>query len=347
MTQGPLDALPPGQRELLRPGRPVRDIRPMAAVRSDLRVFGDGWLFERKLDGVRMLASRTGTSAELVSRTGRPLSATYPELARALAPQHHDDLVLDGEVVALEHGRPSFGLLQRRLGLTSPRDVAASGVDVTYYVFDLLRLDGHDLTGLPLRTRKTLLRREVDFAGPLRFTPHRVTWDPGLLAAACRDGWEGLIAKRAAGRYAERRSRDWLKLKCSAGQELVIGGWTEPSGARRGFGALLLGHWDNGALRYAGKVGTGFDAAALRRISALLAGLTAPASPFADPVPEPRAHWVLPRLVAQVAFTEWTAGGRLRHPRFQGLRDDKDPADVVREDRGTDPAPRPDPRHGP
>jgi DNA ligase D-like protein (predicted ligase) len=331
VTGGPLDRLPAAQRQLLRPGRPVREVRPMTAVRSDLRDFGAGWLFERKLDGVRVLASRTGTAAELLSRSGRPLSATYPEIARALAPQDHDDLLLDGEVVALLEGRPSFPLLQRRLGLTRPRDVAASTVAVTYYAFDLLRLDGRDLTRLPLRVRKSLLRREVRFTGPLRFTPHRVTWDPALLERACRDGWEGLVAKRAAGRYAERRSPDWLKLKCSAGQELVVGGWTEPSGARSGFGALLLGHYEDGALRYAGKVGTGFDGAALRRISDLLAGLAAPASPFADPVPEPRAHWVRPRLVAQVAFTEWTRDGRLRHPRFQGLRDDKAPERVVRE----------------
>ncbi|WP_372515804.1 non-homologous end-joining DNA ligase [Streptantibioticus silvisoli] len=331
--RGPLDALPAEQRSRLSPGRPLRLTRPMLAVRSDRSDFDDRWLFERKLDGVRVLAARSGTGAELVSRTGQPLSATYPEIAAALAPQRHDDLVLDGEVVALDRGRTSFSLLQRRMGLTDARAAAASGVTVTYYVFDLLRLDGHDLTRLPLRTRKALLRRELVLAAPLRLTPHRNAWDPAMLQDACRRGWEGLIAKRADGRYAEGRSADWLKLKCSAGQELVIGGWTAPSGARTGFGALLLGHHDEpgGALRYAGKVGTGFDQAALRRIAALLSGLARPASPFADPVRESAAHWVEPRLVAQIAFTEWTRDGKLRHPRFLGLRDDKPAGQVVRE----------------
>lgn len=331
---GPLDALPAAQRARLRPGRPLRDLRPMLAVRSDRRVFADGWLFERKLDGVRLLASRDGTGAELVSRTGKPLSATYPEIAWALADQDHDDLVLDGEVVALENGRTSFARLQRRLGLTDARAALATGVTVTYYVFDLLRLDGHDLTRLPLRTRKALLRRALRFHAPLRLTPYRNAWDAAMLEDACGRGWEGLIAKRADGRYVESRSGDWLKLKCSVGQELVVGGWTEPSGARAGFGALLLGHYEQGALRYAGKVGTGFGERALARVSAALADLARPASPFADPVREAGAHWVEPRLVAQIAFTEWTREGKLRHPRFLGLRDDKPAERVIRERPG-------------
>jgi DNA ligase D-like protein (predicted ligase) len=328
----PLAALPDPQRARLRPARPVRELRPMLAVRTERTAFDDHWLFERKLDGVRALAYRDGPSAGLRSRSGKTLTGTYPEIALALGAQECQDLVVDGEIVALEGGRTSFARLQRRMQLTDPRQALATGVAVTYYVFDLLRLDGHDLTRLPLRTRKALLRRALTFATPLRFTPHRNGWRAGMLDEACRRGWEGLIAKRADGRYVESRSSDWLKLKCSAGQEMVVGGWTEPSGARSGFGALLLGHYDaSGALRYAGKVGTGFDARTLRRITALLADRARRTSPFADPVPEPRVHWTDPDLVAQIAFTEWTRDGRLRHPRFEGLRDDKPAAEVRRE----------------
>ncbi len=346
MTRRPPGAVSPAdpfahlteeQRGLLRPARPVRELRPMLAVRTDRTAFDDGWLFERKLDGVRALAFRDGDHAGLISRSGQGLTATYPEVAHAFGGQRSRDLVVDGEIVALERGRTSFERLQRRMGLTDARLALASGVTVTYYVFDLLRLDGHDLTRLPLRARKALLRRTLAFAAPLRFTPHRNGWRPAMLDEACRSGWEGLIAKRARSRYAQGRSGDWLKLKCSAGQELVVAGWTEPSGARSGFGALLLGYYDDrdrGALRYAGKVGTGFDGRALRRISALLAERERSASPFAEPVREPRAHWAAPDLVAQVAFTEWTRDGKLRHPRFQGLREDKPAREVVRERPG-------------
>ncbi len=327
-----LARLPAAQRERLRPARPAARMRPMLAVRSDRATFDDRWLFERKLDGVRALAYREGERTGLLSRSGRALTATYPEIADALGAQDCRDLVVDGEVVALEGGRTSFSRLQRRMQLTDPRQALASPVAVTYYVFDLLRLDGHDLTRLPLRARKALLRRTLTFAAPLRFTPHRNGWQPQMLQDACRSGWEGLIAKWADGRYVENRSSDWLKLKCSAGQEMVIAGYTEPSGARSGFGALLVGHHDeSGALRYAGKVGTGFDTATLARLTRLLTALERPTSPFADPVAERGAHWVEPRLVAQVAFTEWTRDGKLRHPRFLGLRDDKPAHEVIRE----------------
>lgn len=332
------DALPPELGRLaaplrarLRPGRPAGGLHPMLAVRSDRTAFDDRWLFERKLDGVRVVGFRDGGRTGLLSRAGRPLAATYPEIADALDAQDCRDLVVDGEVVALTGGRTSFGRLQRRMQLTDARRARASGVAVTYYVFDLLRLDGHDLTRLPLRTRKALLRRTLSFGAPLRFTPHRNAWSLRMLDDACRGGWEGLIAKRADGRYVEGRSGDWLKLKCSAGQEMVVGGFTEPSGARTGFGALLLGYYRAGSLVYAGKVGTGFDAGGLRRLTALLAGLEQAASPFGEPVAEAGAHWVAPRLVAQIGFTEWTRDGRLRHPRFLGLRDDKPATEVVRE----------------
>ena len=315
---------------------PVPDrIRPMLATLSDRRDFDPAWIFERKLDGVRAVGFRDGGTVRLASRTGRRLERTYPEIVAALAAQPQDRFVVDGEIVGLDaRGRHSFERLQRRMQVTNPAAARASAVQVVYYLFDLLHLDGHDTTVLPLRSRKELLRRAMDFTGPLRYIPHRNTDGGDLLERACAQGWEGLIAKRADSRYQQRRSPDWLKLKCQAGQEFVVGGFTEPSGGRIGFGALLVGYHDEeGRLRYAGKVGTGFDAAGLRRLRQRLDALEQPGSPFADPVRERGAHWTRPELVAEVGFTEWTRDGRLRHPRFRGLRDDIAAAAVVREDR--------------
>ncbi|CCB78145.1 DNA polymerase LigD, ligase domain [Streptantibioticus cattleyicolor NRRL 8057 = DSM 46488] len=308
-------------------------VTPMLAVLSDRRHFDDTWVLERKLDGVRAIGFRDGDTVRLASRTGQRLENTYPEIVRALADQPQRAFVVDGEIVALDDGRTSFERLQRRMQLTRPSAALASGVAVTYFLFDLLHLAGHDTTGLPLRSRKELLREAVRYTGPLRYTEHHTaTGDAGqLLDAACAQGWEGLIAKRADGRYQQRRSSDWLKLKCLTAQEFVVGGYTEPAGSRAGFGALLLGYHQGGRLRYAGKVGTGYDTATLRRLRGLLdeRGLTEP--PFAEPVRERGAHWVRPDLVVQVAFTEWTRDGRLRAPRYLGLRQDKRPERVVRE----------------
>ena len=178
-----------------------------------------------------------------------------------------------------------------------------------------------------------MLRRAVGFGtgGPLRYSTHRKGSGEAYFTEACRRGWEGLIAKRAASPYVGRRSRDWLKMKCELEQELVIGGFTDPQRSRLGFGALLVGYHEDGRLRYAGKVGTGFDTVGLVRLREQLDDLATPASPFAEPVKEKGSHWVRPELVAQVRATEWTGDGKLRHPRFLGLRRDKAAADVVRE----------------
>jgi bifunctional non-homologous end joining protein LigD len=204
-------------------------------------------------------------------------------------------------------------------------------------VFDLLWLDGFDVRALPLRTRKRLLRDVLETGGPVRLSTHRNGEGEAMFEHACRQGWEGVIAKRADSPYRATRSRDWLKFKCEAGQELVIGGFTAPRGARTEFGALLVGYHEagdpDGPLRYAGKVGTGFDGETLRTLGAQLRDRETDASPFADPRSIKEAHvtWVKPELVAQLAFTEWTTAGRLRHPRYLGLRDDKPAGQVVRE----------------
>ncbi len=309
----------------------MSEYQPMKAVPID-RPFSDPeWLFERKLDGVRCGALRRRGDLSLISRSGQSLNGAYPELVEAL--QGRDpDLLLDGEVVAFEGGRTSFERLQRRMQIRDPERARRSDVKVYYYVFDLLELGGEDLRDRPLRERKRKLRQAVEFRGPLRLTPHRTGDGEAALRHACEQGWEGVIAKRASGRYLATRSRDWLKLKCAHGQELVIGGWTAPKGSRKRLGALLVGYWSQGKLRYAGKVGTGFDEQTLQRLGDELERRERSSPPFVgDKLPR-GARWAEPELVAQIAFTEWTRDGKLRHPRFQGLRDDKSASEVVREE---------------
>jgi bifunctional non-homologous end joining protein LigD len=290
-------------------------------------VFDDpNWIVERKLDGYRCLAFRDGGPVALESRNRLSLNGRYPEIAAVLDDQPCQRFVVDGEVVGLSGGRSSFEALQRR-----GHD---RRVKVAFYVFDVLWLDGEDLRDRPLRERKAALRDALRFGeGTVRWTPYRRAHEgERLLAEACRKGWEGLIAKRADSPYAGTRSRDWLKWKCSAEQELVIGGYTAPRGSRAGFGALLVGFYDGDVLRYAGKVGTGFDARELASLKQRMDALEQSDSPFGAGDPKARdATWVKPELVAQVAFTEWTRDGRLRHPRYLGLRDDKPARDVVRE----------------
>jgi bifunctional non-homologous end joining protein LigD len=307
-------------------------IEPMKAVLSDEPFSDPNWIFERKLDGVRCLAFRDDGGVRLVSRTGHQMNGSYPELVEALERERCDDFVVDGEIVAFDRGVTSFSRLQRRMQLSDPAAARRTGVAVFLYVFDLLRHDGEDLRGLPLRKRKTRLRRGLSFHGAVRFTPHRNERGEEMFREACEKGLEGVIAKRADSPYRSGRSRDWLKLKCHAEQELVIGGFTAPKGSRTEFGALLVGHYEDGELRYAGKVGTGFGRATLAELGRRMRELEQDEPPFVDVHPIPRGtRWVRPELVAQIAFGEWTRDGRLRHPRYLGLRDDKPAREVVRE----------------
>jgi bifunctional non-homologous end joining protein LigD len=304
----------------------------MKATLTDERFSDPAWIFERKLDGVRCLAARNGRRVRLLSRTGRVMNRSYPELAGALEDDPVEDFLVDGEIVAFERGVTSFSRLQRRMQLSDPEAARRSGVAVYLYLFDLLQLAGHDVTALPLRSRKALLRRNLEFPGHVRYLPHRNRDGEALFREACHRGLEGLIAKRGDSPYAHGRSRDWLKFKCSREQELVIGGFTAPKGSRTDFGALLVGYNEDGALRYAGKVGTGFDRGTLKSLGERMRSLERDSPSFVDVEPIPRGtNWVEPELVAQVAFTEWTRDGRLRHPRYLGLRDDKPARDVVRE----------------
>lgn len=326
------DVLSAGERKKLKKRSSPGWMAPMLATLTAEPFSDPDWLYEPKLDGVRLVAYRRGDEMRLMSRNKKERSAAYPEIAEAIEQLVADDVVVDGEVVAFEGNVTSFSRLQERMGLQSPEKARATGIDVYYYVFDLLYLDGWDTTRLPLRRRKTLLRRALDFEDPIRFMRHRNEEGQKYLEEACRKGWEGLIAKRSSSAYEHRRSRDWLKLKCSHEQEFVIGGFTDPQQSRKGFGALMVGYYEEGELRYAGKVGTGYTDQTLEDLRSRLDSIERKTSPFgADRLPTKGVHWVTPKLVCEVAFTEWTGDGKLRHSRYKGLRDDKKPKDVVRE----------------
>ncbi|OBG94153.1 ATP-dependent DNA ligase [Mycobacterium sp. E3251] len=324
--------LPEDVRSLLH-DEPVPDWRsPTLATLTDKRFSDPRWVFERKFDGMRCLAFRDGARVRLLSRNRQPLNGTYPELVDALAAQHSTRFVLDGEVVAFEGRRTSFARLQGRLGITDPEAARASPVRVFYYVFDLLHLDGKSTVGAPLMWRKRLLRNAIEFGGPLRYTPHRVAEGLAAYRAACERGDEGVIAKLAESTYDGGRSKNWLKFKCVRDQEFVVGGYTSPKGSRVELGALLLGYYQGRDFVYAGKVGTGFDEATLHRLHERLSAIPRETPPFTRGlVRQAGAHWARPELVVQIGFTEWTRDGKLRHPRYLGVRTDKDAGDVVRE----------------
>ena len=309
---------------------------PELATLTRDRFSDPAWIFERKLDGERCLAFADGGDVRLMTRNDHDITGTFPEIAEALAAQRRgDDFAVDGEIVAFDKDQTKFGLLQRRLGVIHPSAGLLAEVPAYYYLFDVLWAGGQDARPLPLLERKKILRGLLSFTDPLRFTEHRDADGEAYYSEACGKGWEGLIAKRADAPYRGGRTKDWLKFKCESGQEFVIGGFTDPQRSRIGFGALLLGYYDpDGRLVYAGKVGTGFDNQMLRSLHDRLAAIERPGRAFeAGPLPRSLSgvHWVQPRLVGEVGFSEWTTAGELRHPRFQGLRDDKDPREVVRE----------------
>jgi bifunctional non-homologous end joining protein LigD len=313
------------------PGRAVQPMlaSPAADVGAALAATGPASV-EWKLDGARIQVHRHDGRVRIYTRNLNEITDRLGSVAALVAGLPGGDLVLDGEALGVDdEGAPRR--FQDTMGDFGADAVAGRGHGLAAYFFDVLHAGGEDTTALPLRERKAILRRLLAFIGPVRLTPHRNRDGEALFRDACRKGWEGLIAKRADSPYVHGRSRDWLKLKCSAEQELVIGGFTAPKGSRTDLGALLLGYYESRRLRYAGKVGTGFTRATLRDLAGRLEPLVRAASPFADEVRERGATWVEPRLVAQIGFSEWTRDGRLRHPRFLGLREDKPADEVVRE----------------
>ncbi len=311
-----------------------RFVPPQLATAVDEPPPGEGWVHELKLDGYRILCRIEGGEARLVSRNDKDWTERFTAIASEAPFLPVASALLDGEVVWLAaNGRSDFQALQNSL------ETSTEGTAPIYYVaFDLLHLDGFDLTRVPLLERKRLLRRLLDPAPAdvthIRYGDHVEGEGDAVYRHACDLELEGVIAKRADGRYRSGRSRDWLKVKCIGRQELVIAGWTDPSGSRIGFGSLLLAFYDDdGKLTYAGKVGTGFDHRTLDDLRARLDRLARKTSPLdagLDRV-EKGVHWVAPTLVAEIAFTEWTREDALRHPSFQGLREDKAPEDVGRE----------------
>jgi DNA ligase D-like protein (predicted ligase) len=296
-------------------------LEPMAATLTQDRFTGPEWIFERKFDGIRVLAFKHGTDVRLFSRNRLPQN--IPSVVRAIANLPAQDAILDGEVTWGPSTRDD----------ESARSGQASG-KVAYHVFDILWLEGRDVTSLPLDRRRALLSKL-----PLRAPLQRVASldDPRPWERASAEGWEGVIAKRRDSPYEHRRSRHWLKMKCEATQDLVVGGFTDPQGRRVGLGALLVGYFEdvssNRDFIFAGKVGTGFDTKLLLDLRARLDTLEIAKPPFTKAVglPRLRAHWVRPEVVVQVAFIEWTVHGKLRHPRLLGVRTDKAAREVVRE----------------
>ncbi len=320
-----------------------RGLEPMRARVDELPPDDEHWAFEIKWDGVRALLYASGGRIELTARSGNDITARYPELRGIGAALGAREAVLDGEVVAFDaDGRPDFGRLQRRMHLASEGAVRRRMNDtpVAYMAFDLLHLEGRSTLDLPYVERRELLE-DLELEGPHWQTPAYHTGDGhALLEASRARGLEGIVAKRLDSRYEPgRRSSAWLKIKNVRRQEVVIGGWLAGQGARRGrLGALLAGVYEPDAggdeprLRYVGRVGTGFDEAELRRLAELLDPIARQTSPFAGGTRPPKeATYCEPELVAEVGFTEWTHTGTLRHPSYKGLRDDKDPRQVVRE----------------
>jgi bifunctional non-homologous end joining protein LigD len=306
-------------------------LRPVLATLVDaIPSKPDEWIFEVKFDGYRILARIEAKTVRLITRNGHDWTSKLPHLAKALAGMKLRPGWLDGEIVVPgARDETSFQVLQNAF------DSAKTG-DIVFYLFDVPFYDGYDLTRVPLIERRALLESLLSKRAPppIRFSEVFNAPPKDLLNSACRIGLEGIIGKRRDSTYDSRRSPDWIKLKCTQRQEFVIGGWTDPKGSRTGLGSLLLGvHDANGALVYAGKVGTGFNDRSLRELRDKLEGLATSRRPFSRPAPgERQVHWVKPDLIAEVTFSEWTCDGHLRHPVFHALRTDKPAKAIVREE---------------
>lgn len=275
----------------------------MAATLTQERFTGPDWVFERKFDGIRLLAYKDGEHVELYSRN--QLRQNIPAVANAIRELPVRDLILDGEITWGREG--SY-----------------------YHVFDVMWIDGRDVTSSSLEERRAILA-SLPLTDPLRAVEtvdHEAPWEVAL-----KEGWEGVIAKRRGSKYEHRRSKNWLKMKCELAQEFVVGGFTDPQGQREGLGALLIGYYEGNDLVFAGKLGTGFDTDQLLSMRARLDQLEVTKSPFTKAVglPRLRVHWTRPEIVVQVGFIEWTGHDKLRHPRFLGMREDKSAKEVVRE----------------
>lgn len=328
-----IDKISDKDRQYVKKIKLPRWIKPTLATLTTKRFSDPNWIDERKLDGERCITYREQDSVRLMSRNQKLLNDHYPDLEASLAQLVPQQFIVDGEIVAFNGEVTSFSRLQQRMHIQDRKEAQKSAVDVYYYLFDLLYIDGFEITKLPLQRRKILLKRLFDYQDPLRYMIHRTEDGEAYFKKACQQGWEGIIAKDGTSSFAHGRSRTWLKFKCVHQQEFVIGGFTKPHGSRIGFGALLLGYYENKKLRYAGKVGTGFDQETLQRLHKKLQSIKRETTPFsAEDLPSSEVYWVTPKLVAEIGFEEWTKDSKLRQPRYLGLREDKPAQKVVKEE---------------
>lgn len=326
MTDIP-EILPDDVRDTLEKKSQPQWTKPMLATLTRKRFSDPHWIYERKLDGERCLVFKSDKSVKLYSRNKKSLNETYPEIIDALSSQPHT-FIADGEIVAFAGDITSFSKLQQRMHGNGKE----SDVRVYYYLFDLMHINEFNVTGVPLRERKKLLKECIRFDDPISYCVHKNEKGEEYFEDACRKGWEGIIAKDAQSPYVHSRSKKWLKFKCENRQELVIGGFTEPQGSRKGFGALLVGYYDEGKLKYAGKVGTGFSDDLLASMHSKMERIEIDENPFEqEQINERNVRWIEPELVGEFQFTEWTKDNRLRHPSFVGLRDDKNARKVIKE----------------
>ncbi|WP_207384205.1 non-homologous end-joining DNA ligase [Legionella nagasakiensis] len=308
-------------------------ISPMLAMLTKDYFSDKEWIYERKLDGERCLLHKKGKRVKLLSRNHKEQNDFYPEISQALK-EFPGRFILDSELVTFDGKITSFARLQNRMHVKNPKDKLIKKYPVFAYVFDILYLDGYSLEELSLRKRKAILKKAFSFeSSAIRYLPHRNERGEEYLQEACAKGWEGVIAKQAKSQYVRQRSKQWLKFKCSHGREFVIGGYTQPQGQRIGFGALLLGYYQDSQLNYCGRVGTGFDDEFLEFLHNRMISIQSDSCPFIDFSESSEGiTWIKPELVAQVEFTEWTSNNKLRHPRFLGLRKDKDAKEVRKEE---------------
>jgi bifunctional non-homologous end joining protein LigD len=308
-------------------------IRPMLATLIDHSFSNPDFLFETKWDGVRSICFIRKGHARFVSRNQLEMTGQYPELAKVPSYINAKEAIIDGEIVALdEKGISRFQLLQPRLGRKNAREIErlVSQTRLCFYVFDLLYVDGFDLTRCELLERKNLLEQLLKPANNLRYSDHILGEGETLFREVAKIPLEGIVAKRINSQYVQRRSSDWLKVKTIQESEVVIGGFTEPRKSREYFGALVVGLYKNEKLHYVAHVGGGFNHLSLEYVYKLLQPLRTRSCPFVEkPVTNEPVQWVKPKLVAQVKFSEWTADERMRHPVFLGLREDKDPKECV------------------
>ncbi len=309
----------------------IRFISPMLATLVKNPFSSKDWIFETKFDGIRCIACKKGKKISLYSRNKKLLNSSFPEIEKALLKVSKKDFVIDGEIVTFDKRVTSFSKLQPRMHVKKPTAKLIKDIKVNYFVFDVMIYNEKDLKKLPLIERKQILKKKFSYASLIRYSTYKSKDGEKYFNQAQKKGLEGLIAKKKDSIYVSKRSKAWQKFKCVNNQEFVIIGYTEPKGERVGFGAILIGYYKGKELRFAGKVGTGFDREKLNKIIKKLKRIERKNSLLSQKIREKDVHWVAPKIVCEIGFTEWTKDHKLRHPRFLGIRLDKSPKKVIKE----------------